>query len=592
MSQPNIPSTPHGNVPTQRKKLGEKWEKQDIKEWKCNIICDNLSKVPEKNKKALLAIGGLVIVIVLVLFCIFGTAYSGKFVADSQQQSQQVKSACCKGTGANVGGNSNPQFTTLGKYVSEIHIPLFAGLVTAIIIALVSWELNNQNRATRKQNEIASENNRRTLSAKIFNDAVRNLGSKEHAKVLGAVYALNDLARTYPTYRRDGNEKKYDPYGYSQTVLETLCGFIRVETYTDMYSWNLLEERRNVSSVDTPISCPHPPGNCRKSPLLFSCDPTRCPSDSRVNTTSLIVIQTIINRLFIHPDDTELYMGYKKDKFKVSLRGADLQGVDFFPVGLSDTGRATIDWTNADLRHINLTGAGFKNTKLLLKDAELRGANLSGADLSENDKPEKKAKATPGADLSGANLKWVDMRGACLRGCTFSKTTIVKHLDMRGVHVTEKRGFLGACYEHIRKEVKGFNEDTDKIIAKITSNAECIPCVFGLTQNGEQLTFKEVQYDPDETQLTVDKQTLALSDVQFSFEKDDQKEFWKKINLEDVDSGDCEKKCKWFIQEGAKFGSLSFSEVTELAQFALSEEEFRRVFGVPKDLVKGKLKKS
>jgi len=44
-------------------------------------------------------------------------------------------------------------------------------------------------------------------------------------------------------------------------------------------------------------------------------------------------------------------------------------------------------------------------------------------------------------------------------------------------------------------------------------------------------------------------------------------------------------KCLWFLEEGAIFGPLSFCKVTELALFALSEEEFKRVFRVPKHKV-------
>ncbi len=368
-----------------------------------------------------------------------------------------------------------PPLTAEGIFASKIIIPLFGGLVTAVVILLVMMELWNQNK-----------NAKRTLAAKIFNDAVKNLGSKEHAKVLGAVYALNDLARTYPTYDYQRWAWKwlkyfvpYDKYGYSQTVLETLCGFVRAATYTDTYSWNLQEEIRNVSSTDTPNTCPQAPWSCPLVPQTSSCgtratwarsscvhsSPEKCKPKSRVHTTSLVVIQTIINRLFLHPDPQKLYVGgYKwwgrkrfinEDRFKVSLRGADLQNVDFFPVGQD---RATIDWTDADLRHVNLSGAGFKNSTLVLKNASLRGANLSAVDLSEG-----KENKTPGADLSRANLKWAKMLGACLRGVTFStETTVskktVKDLDMRGVHAIEENGFLGACEKHVKKGLASKND--------------------------------------------------------------------------------------------------------------------------------------
>jgi|GEM_PF-1990720 len=418
---------------------------------------------------------------------------------------------------------SKPYLTAEGIFASKIIIPLFGGLVTAVVILLVMMELWNQNK-----------NAQRTLAAKIFDDAVQNLGSKDHAKVLGAVYALNDLARTYPTYDHEKWLTPYDKHGYSKTVLETLCGFVRVATYTDVYSWNLHEERRNISSTQTPCvcpqapgfcphtpnrcphfsgnnpylpnycshtagacshtpdicshtaaTCPHTPGTCQHTPGTCQHTPGRClysspdkckdkcKPESRVHTTSLVVIQTIINRLFLHPDEPKLYVGKtgnwfsdccivkclseccivqwlskcrivkclseccivkwlskccivkclseccavkwfgkfgKEDRFKVSLRGADLQGVDFFPVG-RDT--PTIDWTDADLRHVNLHKASFKKTDLILVGANLFGANLSQADITAT--PHTKTDFT-GAKLEGANLQGTILRGAILRG--------------------------------------------------------------------------------------------------------------------------------------------------------------------------------
>ena len=75
---------------------------------------------------------------------------------------------------------------------------------------------------------------------------------------------------------------------------------------------------------------------------------------------------------------------------------------------------------------------------------------------------------------------------------------------------------------------------------------------------------------------------------QLTFNNTYQKDFWKNIILTDENQrpiNDIMEKCLWFLEEGAIFGPLSFCKVTELALFALSEEEFKRVFRVPKHKV-------
>jgi hypothetical protein len=275
------------------------------------------------------------------------------------------------------------------------------------------------------------------------------------------------------------------------------------------------------------------------------------------------VIQTIINRLFLHPAWTWLYTGVGNDRLRGGLRGADLRGVDFYPIGLNKT--RIIDWQWYDLRYVNLTGAGFKNTKLILKKANLRSANLSGADLSQSDDySSERGTGTPGADLSGAILKWANLTGACLKGVKFTEDTNIKHAKLQGIHAHQD-GFIGMCNKFVKEQEVEVSD-----LRTISDGKPCFPDVGG--------TYDEATSNvifPD------DEHTLY------------RKKFWESVILIDNNgelvTDECEK-CRWFHKNVGKqneqkknigFGSLTFGEVKDLALEVLSNNEFERIFTLP-----------
>jgi uncharacterized protein YjbI with pentapeptide repeats len=93
-------------------------------------------------------------------------------------------------------------------------------------------------------------------------------------------------------------------------------------------------------------------------------------------------------------------------KLKLSLRGANLSGVNLSRANLRGANLRGADLGDAKLKGANFSGADLGDAYFYsadLSDANFRSADLSGADLS-------------GADLSGANLRGAYLRGAYLRG--------------------------------------------------------------------------------------------------------------------------------------------------------------------------------
>ena len=89
-----------------------------------------------------------------------------------------------------------------------------------------------------------------------------------------------------------------------------------------------------------------------------------------------------------YPRATIVVREGKKMAF-ANLKGADLQGEDFYRANLSGANLIGANLKGADLGNANLQGAN-------LSDANLQGANLRYADLS-------------GADLTNANLQGADL---------------------------------------------------------------------------------------------------------------------------------------------------------------------------------------
>ena len=268
------------------------------------------------------------------------------------------------------------QLTAWGLSAEKIVIPVCIGIGTAFVLFWGFMQLKEQRKALVEQNKIAQKEHAATL----FKNAINHLGSERHAVVLGGVYALNDLVRTY-------NEADNINDQYNRTVFEILCSFIREETRKLKYVAKIEEEFSG-----TPIPC----------------------HLAEKKAVSLNVIQTIIDRLFLRSESPRLYpLGHPH--FKPLLRKADLRLVEFAPV--SDV--RNVNWFNADLREADLRRAKLRKAdlrKAVLRKAKLDGANLGEAQLQWADLKKAILVGTylRKANLQGANLDQTDLQGANL----------------------------------------------------------------------------------------------------------------------------------------------------------------------------------
>ena len=351
---------------------------------------------------------GLTLILFLVIIgglpCIKEIPYLRTLVNMHEEMHVEIK--------PNKSREPTPRLTSFGEFFSKIVIPIGTGIGAIFIIwwgfrqvANQTKELVNQREALEQQTELAREtlehtrkvlaeqtdlarqtleHTQKEVAATVFNNAIKHLGNRNHAAVLGGIYALNDLVRNY-------NDKKHIKDRFNKTVFEILCSFIREETGNPEYQKKV--DKDQVASN---------------------------------------VIQTIIDRLFLRSESVKLYQREDEHEgpYKARLRDADLRYVDF------NSRKVPVNLSEADLREVDLSGARLKGAKLQqadLREARLLRAELTGAHLEVDlvrSKPGgerrtilREAKLM-GANLTGANLTGADLRDADLREADLTATNL------------------------------------------------------------------------------------------------------------------------------------------------------------------------
>jgi uncharacterized protein YjbI with pentapeptide repeats len=138
--------------------------------------------------------------------------------------------------------------------------------------------------------------------------------------------------------------------------------------------------------------------------------------------------------------------GYPFKNIRIDLYEADLRGMNLRKANL---------W-GADLREANLQGVNLQEANLLVADirgSDLRGANLRLADLSEANLREA---LLGGADLSGANLKRTDLWGTNLWGADLNDANL-READFHGADLrkADLRGSVLSEANLINTELSG-----------------------------------------------------------------------------------------------------------------------------------------
>ncbi|MCL2709547.1 MAG: pentapeptide repeat-containing protein [Planctomycetaceae bacterium] len=284
------------------------------------------------------------------------------------------------------------------EYANSILIPIGAAVGAITVLWWGGWELKKQNEESkllRTALQDQTRNSRKQVAVDMLKNAITHLAESNSTIVLGGIYTLNDLARSY-------EDKERPLESYSKIVSEIFCSFIRAETSKREYqvkhdNWIEREYQRGLTA-------------CKGANKTFD----EIDDAEMKRVPSLIVIQTIINRLFRRPDPhhPDLYSQHHSKEGGGNLKSAFLRGIDLKEANFEGVHlhKAHLFWVN--LRKANLLHAN-------LHEADLRCARLHGADLRK------------------AKLKEANLQGACLNGTIFSEDTVLEKAKMQGVNCNE-----------------------------------------------------------------------------------------------------------------------------------------------------------
>jgi hypothetical protein len=214
-----------------------------------------------------------------------------------------------------------------------------------------------------------------------YTRAIQQLGSKKIDVRIGAIYALERIAR--------------DSARDHPTVIEVLSALIREHSHEqwpeakDGADPPERETRPDVQAALTVIARRDPRQDARRVDL------------SRANLTRAILISE-----YRAPASLS----------RANLNGANLTRANFHGADLSGANLTDANVSGADLKYAKLGGADFSGADL--SGADLSDASVRGADVMEAD--------VTGADFSGADLNGADFSGTNVSSANFTEADLTR----------------------------------------------------------------------------------------------------------------------------------------------------------------------
>ncbi|MEM9144635.1 MAG: pentapeptide repeat-containing protein [Pseudomonadota bacterium] len=301
-----------------------------------------------------------------------------------------------------------------------------ASLLLAPVLLFRTWTLHQHYALALRQ---ASAAEARTASAadirfaERFAKATEQLGSQNQAARLGAIYALDQIAR--------------DSQAHVAPVVETLCAFVRVSapgaaTPKPLPPWNADLSRdpsqEDATFIDRFGRRPFSQDNDLSRWLDVLPQPA---ADTRAALSIILRQASAAQAGEGQPPIIDLRGAYLVGATlsgarlsKAIFAGARLERADFSSAELERADLSGAHLAEADLSEAHLSNATL--TAAHLEKADLRWANLEGADLAE---AHLEAAVLVEANLKRANARGAQLHSAVLRGC------VVEGITLRGARL-------------------------------------------------------------------------------------------------------------------------------------------------------------
>ncbi|MEO0993795.1 MAG: pentapeptide repeat-containing protein [Pseudomonadota bacterium] len=281
-----------------------------------------------------------------------------------------------------------------------LRVAAMAGLVAAPLVLYRAWILDRQRQAAERQAETAAAQAETAQKGHItdrFSKAIEQLGNEQMATRLGAIYALEQVAR--------------DEVTYHIPIMETLCAFIRENANRNADTGKMREPR------EFPLGpLPKVSGRASEKERALHLAHIRCRGWEGGNLRQFFGsarplradVQAAFAVIGRRGEDRRTHEVDKE--FSLDFRRANFQSLDV----------STLDLARADLRESRLEGANLREAQM--EGANLREARMQGAFLVETrmEGANLRQAQMEGADLTGAQMEGADLWQARMEGANLS----------------------------------------------------------------------------------------------------------------------------------------------------------------------------
>jgi uncharacterized protein YjbI with pentapeptide repeats len=274
-------------------------------------------------------------------------------------------------------------------------------LAAVIGLPLLIWRERTGHRtaniaAERHEKQTEADRERRITDS--FTKAVELLSKPELEVRLGAIYALERIAR----------ESQRDHW----PIMETLTAFVRAKAPAQAEVQNASRSNQGHSldkAVESIV------GSAQR---MMQDQPTQLGADIQA------VLTVLTRRIVEHEEKNQRINLIGVNLFRADLRDVNLVGANLFRNNLIEANLFRADLRDTYLRDAKLIKANLIEASLI--GAHLLGANLSGADLVGADLSRAYLIGADlsDADLSGADFSGADLSNAKLKNAKFCQTTM------------------------------------------------------------------------------------------------------------------------------------------------------------------------
>ena len=307
---------------------------------------------------------------------------------------------------------------------------VFAGFIGLVMAGFRTVALHRQSKTAQSESDL----NAKKHQSEAFATAIEQLGHENFAVRLGAVYALESLAKS-----------AHDLHG---PIFETLCAYVRQKAPAP----NRSELASEIDACgDTPVRIviashlqfTDPPDVVVQAILtvIGRRDPKRDPELFRLDLQSTDLTKADLRYGHFERSITNNSHLVGANMHAIRLEGAELLKTQLQGANLTYACLEEADLSNAQLQGAKLSHAHFEEADLsyaYLREADLSNAHLEGADLSDTHLEDTTLKYAflqgsflKNACLKGANISGSNLKGAFLMRVSFDALTDISLADLR-----------------------------------------------------------------------------------------------------------------------------------------------------------------